>query len=178
MNDERLLANAIKSNNKAKIEDAFCFIYNKYKPLVVFVASKYLRNIGDINDVVQDTFISFFNNIASVKTNIKSYLTVTVKNKAIDFIRKNKKIDYVDVTEVDIINNEDYYKTISNDAFIEMVDELKRTLGNDEANIIIMHLIENLDFKDIALKYNEKENSVKTRYYRALKKFKERNNKK
>ena len=175
MTDEKMLKNAVKSCNKDRIEEVFNYLYDKYKPLVIFVASKYIKRIDDIDDIVQDTFISFFNNISLIKTNIKSYLTTIAKNKAIDFIRKNQRIDFVDDIELD--NYSEDRQLLCNDTFKELIDNLNKVLGKEDADIIIMHLVDDLKFDDIGLKYNQKAKTIKTRYYRALKKFKERNNK-
>ena len=175
MTDEKMLKNAVKSCNKDRIEEVFNYLYDKYKPLVIFVASKYIKRIDDIDDIVQDTFISFFNNISFIKTNIKSYLTTIAKNKAIDFIRKNQRIDFVDDIELD--NYSEDRQLLCNDTFKELIDKLNKVLGKEDADIIIMHLVDDLKFDEIGLKYNQKVKTIKTRYYRALKKFKERNNK-
>lgn len=174
MTDEKKLLRALKSGNIDTIELVFNYIYDKYKPLVIFVASKYVQRIDVIDDIVQETFISFFNNISAVKTNIKSYLTTTVKNKAIDYIRRNKKIELVDDIENIDINN--YFEDVKNsdESYIELVDSLKKTVGEEDAIIILMHLIDDLKFEEIACKYNINTKTIKSRYYRALKKFKER----
>ena len=63
MTDEKKLLRALKSGNIDTIELVFNYIYDKYKPLVIFVASKYVQRIDVIDDIVQETFISIFNNI-------------------------------------------------------------------------------------------------------------------
>ena len=171
MTDEKRLKNAIYSGKEEKIHEVFNQMYDKYKPLVVFVAAKYLKSTDDIDDVVQDTFISFFNKIKDIDSNIKAYLTVIVKNKAIDFIRKNKRIEYVDIEDLDYYNNDEYYKKISNESFIAYLDEIKRIVGEEDANIIIMYLVDGMSFSDIGIRLNMNMKSIKTRYYRALKKI-------
>ncbi len=171
MDDKRKIINALNSRKQEKIEEVFNYIYDKYKPLAIFVAGKYLKSVDDIDDVVQDAFISFFNNINNVNTNVKSYLTTIVKNKAIDFIRKNKRIEYVDVEDFDVIS--DYEKT-SNDSLTEMISNMRSVLGDLDTNIILLHLVDDLKFDDIALKLNMNTKTIKTKYYRALKKYQER----
>ena len=41
----------------------------------------------------------------------------------------------------------------------------------EDITIILLHLIDDLKFDDIALKLNKKVKTIKTKYYRALKKY-------
>ena len=52
-----------KNGSKDKIDEMFNYIYDKYKPLLIFIASKYLNNPFDVMDVVQDTFIEFLKDL-------------------------------------------------------------------------------------------------------------------
>ena len=92
MTDEKKLYKIVKNGSKDKIDEMFNYIYDKYKPLLIFIASKYLNNPFDVMDVVQDTFIEFFNSVHKEHLNIKYLLTITCKHNALDLIRKNKKI--------------------------------------------------------------------------------------
>ena len=53
MNDEKRLINALKSNNRENIETVFEYIFNNYKSYVAFVASMYLKDRHDIDDIIQ-----------------------------------------------------------------------------------------------------------------------------
>ena len=60
MTDEKKLFKAIKSNKREVVDKTFNYIYSKYKPLLVFIAAKYIKESEDIKDIVQETFIDFF----------------------------------------------------------------------------------------------------------------------
>lgn len=68
-------------------------LYQRYWDLVRKAVVKVLPDETIIEDVVQDTFISFFeSNIVPEKTfNFKGYISRIARNKAIDQIRNNKK---------------------------------------------------------------------------------------
>ena len=58
------MSEMIKNRNIKYNKNERCFekIFKEYKGLLTFIASSYLNNLEDIKDIVQDSFISFFNN--------------------------------------------------------------------------------------------------------------------
>ena len=54
---------------------------------------------------------------------------------------------------------------------------MKKVLSDEEINIIILHLIYDYTFKELADKYNKPISSISSVYSRALKKFKKGVNK-
>lgn len=62
-----------------------------YKPLVIF-ASGYTRDTETAEDLVQQAFIKFWeqNHAFTIQTSVKSFLFQSVKNAAINHLKKNK----------------------------------------------------------------------------------------
>ena len=89
MNDKRLY-HKIQSSDEEQIHKIFNEIYIKYGKLVFFVISKYVQQYQDIEDLTNDVFLRFFNQIQQMDltNNIKSYLTTSAKNMALNFISK------------------------------------------------------------------------------------------
>ncbi len=173
MTDEKRLFRAINSNRKEEPEATFNYIYHKYKPLVIFIAAQYIKNEADIEDIVQETFIELFNDLESIKTTIRSYLTVCCKHNALDFLKKNKMISHED-NEV-LLSYDDNpvsdYSELAYSGFNELINNMKNYLSEEDINIILLHLIDELKFDDIALKLNQNPRTIKTKYYRALDKY-------
>lgn len=169
MNEERKLHQVLKTGDKQIINSYFEEIYNKYKGLVCFVISKYIKNYDDIVDIAQDVFLSFFNNADKVNSSIKYYLTTSAKNKALNFIKKYSRMSIVDDNELDVIQD---IKNDNNDTFEYIMEVLKETLTTQEYEILCLHLLDNYTFKKISIQQNIKESTVKTLYYRAVKKSK------
>lgn len=177
MTDEKRLFIAIHSNKKEEPETTFVYIYNKYKPLLVFIASQYVKDIYDIDDVVQETFIKFFNNVENIQTTIKSYLSVSCKNTALDLLKKNKFFSYVDEEKLySYVDDNELVldNLISNERYNAILKDMKTILTQEDINIILLHLINNLTFDEIALKLNQNVNAIKAKYYRAIKKYKKK----
>ncbi len=175
MNDESKLFKAIHSKRKEEPEATFSYIYYKYKPLVTFITAQYIKNDADIEDIVQDTFIEFFQDVEHLKSTIKSYLSTACKHNAIDFLKKNKRISIVDIDKLDYLNGNNFSSEqifLENEKMTLLVKDLKTFLSEEDVQIILLHLVNDLKFDDISLKLNQNVKTIKTKYYRALEKYK------
>ena len=172
MTDEKRLLRAIQSDRKEEPEVTFQYLYTKYKPLVSFVVAQFVRNKSDIEDITQETFINFFNHVESINSSIKTYLTVCAKNIAFNFLKKNQKLSYVDADEISNLDDNSLIDYFPNARFDELIRDMKSVLSEEDVKIILLHLVDDLKFDDIALRFNQNVKTVKTKYYRALKKYK------
>ena len=59
-----------------------------------------------------------------------------------------------------------------NPTFNELIDMLSDYLTDEEINIIIYHFLYNETFENIAKKLNKNPNTIRTTYFRSLKKVK------
>ena len=57
--DARILKD-LTSNNKEKVYDSFKCVYNQYYKLVCFCISQYILVKEDVEELANDTFLSFF----------------------------------------------------------------------------------------------------------------------
>ena len=86
---ETKLKHALRSKNEDKIHTIFEEIYVTFGKLIYFKILQYVPNFADAEELTQDVFVSFYNNIYySEISNIKYYLVTSAKNKAIDYIKK------------------------------------------------------------------------------------------
>ena len=173
MTDEKRLFRAIQSERKDEPEATFQYLYTKYKPLIRFVVAQYIKNELDIEDITQETFINFFIHAESIHSSIKTYLTVSAKNITFNFLKKNPSLCYVDADELSY--SHDDFSTgnhLANDRFEELITDMKRVLSEEDVKIILLHLVDDIKFAEIALRLNQNEKTIKTKYYRALKKYK------
>ena len=162
---EAKLVEALHSNNKAKLESIFKIIYDSYFKLVYFCISAYVNKKEDIEDIVSDTFLSFYNHLDSIDASksIKYYLTTTAKNKAINFIKKKKEV-YLDEN---VLNNKSYSTSI-NKVLLDIKDNLKQ----EEFELIIDHVLFDKSLHEIAKEKNLNFNTLKSKYHRIILKLK------
>lgn len=173
MTDEKRLFRAIRSDRKDEPETTFQYLYAKYKPLVSFVVAQYIQNRIDVEDITQETFVNFFSHVENVHSSIKTYLTASAKHIAFNFLKKNTKVVYVDFNESPYTDDGSFaYEQFANDSFLELINDMKKVISEEDIQIILLHLVDDVTFAEIASRLNLNVKTVKTKYYRALKKYK------
>lgn len=85
----RRLLSKLKAGKKEYFEE----FYELTKGAVWYVVGKYVKERFFAEDILQDAYVSFLNNLASVKEDPLPYLCSIAKNKALDSIKKEAKID-------------------------------------------------------------------------------------
>ena len=90
--------NQIKEGNKEAFDSVF---RNHYKDLCMF-ANKYILDLSQCEDIVQEIFIKLWNNRKStlINSSLKSFLYTSVRNSCIDYIRKQIKLKTVDIDNI------------------------------------------------------------------------------
>ena len=166
MNLERQLVNALKSKDRSLLETVFKEIYDRYFKLVYFCVSTYVKKHEDIEDVVSDVFLNFFNHLENFKASgsIKYYLTVSAKNSAINFIKKYKEHSMDEQTT----NNISYESNIN-----KLLLDINNILDEQEKHIVLDHILCDIPLKQIASYLNENPNTIKSKYRRTIEKLKE-----
>ena len=166
MSLERKLENALLSNDIQRIDLLFEEIYYRYGKLVGFVISKYVFVKEDIEELINDVFISFYNNLKKIQyKSIKYYLVTSAKNRAIDFLRKRKE---------EILLDDEYVYTVTDNKslYYQIVDDLKRCLKENEIEIVLFRTIYNFTFKEISEILKKPLTTVSSIYSNAIKKYK------
>ena len=130
---------------------------------------QYIDNKLDVEELTQDVFVNFYNNILYIDIhNIKYYLVTSARNKALDYLKKKKDLlvldDKIIFEKEDIVN--------SNIEYEEIIKKMKLFLNDFEIKIIIKHNINGDSFKQLAKEYKKPLNTILSIYHRALKKFK------
>ena len=159
------LKNAIRREDIAKINIHFKNIYTQYYKLAHFLVSKYVDTLEDVNEIVEEVFLSFYEKVFDVK-DVKSYLLKTAKNKAIDYLKKNKELP------IEAIEELVYVKESPNSSYDHLIKRFQEVLSEEEIEIILLHVLEGMTFKEIGTKFNKKENTIRSIYNRAIKKVK------
>lgn len=166
MNIESKLISVLKTGDRNRIEKIFEEIYEKYYKLLYFCVGSYITQKEDIEDIVMDTFLSFFNNLDSIDLdgNIKNYLVRSAKNKAINLQKKKR--------EVLIENIEEYSLDFDNDSNgNDLMDIIRDSLNDDERELFLSHVIEDISLRKLSKMRDENINTTKSKYHRIRKKL-------
>lgn len=126
--------------------DNFNEFYNNTKKTVFFSIAAIVSDKNIIDDLMQDTYVKFLENIDKYQTNtnITAYLSTMAHNIAINYFNREKRL----VHDERIF---DYIPSNKNEVYddIEVLDILKG-LDDISKEIVILHVINDLKFKDIA----------------------------
>lgn len=150
-------------------------IYIKYFEIV----KKYLfcltRNNDIAEELTQETFYKAVKNINSFKgeCKISSWLCQIAKNLWYNELKKNKKkVEYNRQLYSEITANDEIENiVILNDETQILLDKIKK-LDNNSRNIIILRIMGDMTFKEIANVLGISENCARVTFYRGKEKLK------
>lgn len=153
---------------------AFEELYNKSSAAIFGLAMTILTNQHDAEDVVQETFISIYNNAHKYegKGKAMAWIFTITRNHALQKIREKKKMSTVDIDELPISSEDN--NVIDEIHKEQLVDILLKELKDDERQIVVMHAMSNVKHKDIAKVMNLPLSTVLSKYRRAIQKLKNR----
>ena len=134
---------------KNKDNKAFEQIYYETNKLVFSIIASIIKDDDTIADLMQETYIKMVRNINQYDSNksFKTWLGTIARNTAIDFYRKNQHIVQVDITDEEGM----VYQAKEIDLDLEhYAFELLEILSEDERIIVLLRVIDELSFKEIA----------------------------
>lgn len=154
------------SNSRQEVEDSFNYIFQKYANLVYYVAFDFLKNEEESKDIVNETFLKMYekrNELAN-GSNLKYYLLTTAKNTAINRIKKEN--DHLSFDEEMVGQEDQGHLSLYLDKFKDLLDK-------EEFDYLVLHILYEYTFKEIAKSYHLTTAQVSSKYQRGLKKLKD-----
>ena len=124
----------------------FDYFYKKNKKNVFFSIAAIIDDKDIIDDLMQDTYIRFLENIDKYKTgtSINAYLSTIAHNISINYYNREKRLIHNDeVIEVVKDREKDPYDEIE---AIELLKDLEPL----EKQIVVLHVLNDLKFREIA----------------------------
>ena len=156
----------IMNNDKNGLET----IYKAYITSIYFLIFSIVKNKENAEDITADFFIKLWSkaHIYNFKGHHKRWLMTLAHNMSIDFLRRNGKELLVD----DFIPESLSYSSMENEVQSKLfMDSLLSNLKVSEREIVILHLVNDLTFKDISKILNKPLGSVTWQYNSSLKKL-------
>lgn len=156
--------------NESNFEEVFKTYFG---PLCNYVNS-YIRDWENSREIVQGTFLKVWENKDSIdiNTSAKSYLYSAVRNRMIDQIRSNQKLDaYKNSVDADDIDeNPDHMNSfLIREEIMKSLDKLKPKMKK----IFSLSKIEGLTYGEIAAYMNISKRAVEDNVAKALRILKE-----
>ena len=163
MDDNTFVQECLKGNSKAQKA-----LFDKFAPKMLAVCLRYMKNVEQAEDVLQDGFIKVFRNLKSYKNTgaLEGWIRRIVVNSCLDELKKSKKLLLnVQVEEVE-------YKLEAEDFTAEkmMADDLMKLVQNMPEGyrvIFNMYAIEGYAHQELASQLGISESTSKTQYLRA-----------
>ena len=160
------IARCIKKGSKEEITTLFESVYNEYFKLVYFVAFSYLKNEQKTEDIVQDTFLQFFEKCMDFRwvsqlSNVKAYLCSCAKNAAFKETKNQNRLSDVENIETLSAEEKEYVLETNLINMLEGID-------TESIDIINDHIFLGLPFSEIARKKKVSINTIKSKYRRAI----------
>jgi RNA polymerase sigma-70 factor (ECF subfamily) len=157
-------------------KDAFRRIYEKYKDDLLGLAVTLLRDRSIAEDVVHDVFISFAATTGGFQLTgtLKGFLSTCVANCARD---KNKmkvgqNVEQDLIESIDTVSDCPLDNAIDCEESIRLQDLLAR-LPYEQREVIVLHLHQEMRFREIAAGLGVSINTVQSRYRYGLQKLRQ-----
>ncbi|MFI0429288.1 RNA polymerase sigma factor [Mariniflexile sp. HMF6888] len=166
-NDFEIL-NRLKQRDSGAFKELFDLYY---LPLSTH-ALKYCDSFAMAEDVVQDLFVKLWDDKLYLKFDkfIGPYLFKAVKNNALQAIKSKAKYRFEDIeNQVDSVLVEENLDKEFVEQEKKKLHQKIESLPRRSKEVLLSIVLENLKYKEVALKYGISVNTVKTYYSRALK---------
>ncbi len=155
--------------------EALCRIYEKYKGNLIRLASALLNDSAAAEDIVHDCFVSFAQSSQRLKVNgnLKSYLAVSVANRARNWNRARQRQGTTSLDEAGPIVST-YKRPEQWIIYNEELHKLNNALGQlsyEQREVISLHLQGEMKFKAIAELQGVSINTIQSRYRYGLDKL-------
>ncbi len=152
-------------------EKAFDAIYENTHRQLFFVVLPIVKDRDLAEDIVQDTYLQLLKKLEVYQTkNLLSYLITIARNLAINEYNRRKKIVKIDDFDNYSIIDQVEFKAEAKEAITKAL----QVLDNLEKNIFLLHVLEGLTHKEIAMIVDKPLGTVTWMYSRSIKKMQER----
>lgn len=153
---------------KAGDQEAQRELFNRFSPLMLGVAMRYINDKERAEDVLQDGFIKVFKNIHRFehRGSLEGWIRRIIVNTALDQIRKNKKTQRdieLDNSLIEVVQKSEVESQMQAAFLMQVVQQLP------EGYRIVFNLfaIEGYSHKEIADELGVSESTSKSQYSRA-----------
>ena len=161
METEKQLLDDVKGGSQAAMHR----LYERYVGYAMAVALRYVPLRDDAEDVVQESFVKFFSNIASFDFRGEAWLLRIVVNEAISMTRKQSRLTFVDEVPEEVPDEDPEVERVPPAELTRMIGELPEGYRL----VLNMFVFEQRSHKEIAEQLGIKESSSASQYLRAKK---------
>ncbi|MDQ0659012.1 sigma-70 family RNA polymerase sigma factor [Paenibacillus sp. W2I17] len=160
----------IRLNHRKTKEEQFSEKITEIQNKLYRLAYCYVKNEQEALDIVSEAVYKGFIAYGKIEsmTYFDSWMSRIVINTAIDHIRRNQRVTYMEDHAQEFVAPE---RGASLEEKMDLYDALDRLIPEEKAYIILKFFV-NLPFREMAEVLSIPENTVKSKFYRIIKKLK------
>jgi RNA polymerase sigma-70 factor (ECF subfamily) len=159
---------------KAGDEVAFSRLFDEYYVSLCYFANKFIRDIDASRSVVQQVYVDLWEKREKIDIfwSVKSYMYNSVRNRSIDYLRKNK--NSVSLTDPENDTRQIPFRDLVEESELnELINSSINKLPEKCREIFLLCRFEELKYSEIAQKLNISVKTVEMQIGIALKKLRE-----
>lgn len=163
--EQELLKRLLQRNSVARKE-----LYDQYSGFLTAVCSRYISNIDDVNDVLQESFIKIFTSIQQFnyrgEGSLKAWMTKIVINESLKHLRDVQRVSFVSPT-LELPDIADEIEPEFDNIHIQIIMDLIRKLPTGYRTVFNLYVFEKKSHREIAQALNITESSSASQLHRA-----------
>lgn len=159
-----------KNGNKESFEK----LVLKHRKNAVVFAYGILKDSYIAEDIVQESFASIYIHRYSYKSKytFKTFLFAVIRNKCIDFIRKNKNYPSIDLDDTSILSSDlQPYELFQQKEDLQYLMQILNKLKHDYRIAFYLYEVDGFSYKEISEIMDKSLAQIKIIIYRARKKL-------
>ena len=170
MLEDKLLVWKFRRGSK----DALRRIYEKYKNDLLALAITLSNDKAAAEDVVHDVFVCFAQSVRKLqlRKSLRSYLSASVANRVRNLSRvKLQQSLQIDASEIASSDSNQPERLVISTEQLEQINSALSELPFEQQEVIILHLLSGLKFREIAKMQCVSVNTIQSRYRYGLEKL-------
>ncbi len=166
MDDSELISQILRGNM-----NAFTFLVNRYRKLVVHITGRLIQRQDEMEDVSQEVFMKVYQNLGKYRNECKlsTWIATIAYNISINYLRKFKKTDLTSQDDTSILRSLTDFKTTDYeqiDLHRYIRDQIELLPVQYRSVITLFHL-EEFSYQEIEQITGMPEGTVKSYLFRA-----------
>ncbi len=168
--DEEFLKSCVVKMKNGNLE-VFNAFYEECKKSIFYNIFALTKNHEISEDLLHDTFVKFLNEVSKVDVNksISGYLMVMSRNLTLDYFKKHNRIEEIEDDSL-IPSDNDSSNSIDQEI---LLNRIKKILNDKEFEVFVLHVLDDLSFKEIAKLRHRPLGTTLYQYNSAIKKLQE-----
>ena len=152
-------------------DSAFSEIIDIYRESLIFFANRYVGNLSLAEEIAEDCFVALavYPKRYNFKTSLKTYLFTIARNKAIDRLRKNRRMLLAGDEALDAMSDEyeQFEKEIFRNEEKRVLHSAISELNNDYRTVLHLIYFEDMSYAEAAAVMKKSTKQIENLVYRA-----------